>query len=121
NFKFTNLNTFGIVFRYKNAENYYGIQIVPNSREIRLIKRINSTPSIISSTKVNQLHIGGYYKCSLLLDFDHIQFLFQDEMAREHKVLFDKVDKDIARGGFGLAINGNSDVMFTGIETDEYK
>ena len=123
NIKAVDMSPFGIVFRYQDSENFYAIQfsLKDHRANVRLISKINSSLKVIESKHLTMLQPEYWFRCTLILNFEEMKFLIQQENAREHKIIFSKPITELQRGSLGLASNGNSNVYFSGVRIEDYK
>jgi hypothetical protein len=123
NIKALDMEPFGVVFRYVDPENYYAIQfnIKDHRTNIRLIAKVNSSLRVLESKYLIMLQPDAWFRCTLILNYEEMKFLMQQETAREHKLVFTKPIKELQRGSFGIASNGNNNVYFSGVSVEDYK
>ncbi len=120
-FFFVNLSPVGIVFRYKDDNNFYHLRINnPGPFKILLIKRFEGKSITLASSSVS-VTPRLWYTFSLYIYFDKFQVNMQIGDLRNNQVLFEISDNDIQRGSLGIATDGNDDFYTSGIFVDNYE
>jgi hypothetical protein len=123
NLKFVDLNRIAVLFRYTDKENYYGIgfDLKNKNANIKIFSKVNSSYTAIESKVLTMLRPEAWFRCTLIINYEDIQFLIQQEDIREHKLIFAKKMTELHRGTLGFATNGNSHFYLSGIKIREYK
>lgn len=122
-FYFMNLSPVGMVFRYKNENNYYHLRINENSvgsYKVILVKKFEGKNSILATadmTIVPRL----WYSFNVYQYFDTIKIATRIGNLKNLLTIMEVVDNDLQRGGLGLATNGNDDFYMSIIYVDSYE
>ena len=120
-FYFVNLSPVGIIFRYKDDNNFYHLRINnPGPFKILLIKRYEGKSVTLASSNIS-ITPRLWYTITLYIYFDKFQINMQIGDLRNNQILFEVIDNDIQRGALGLATDGNDDFYVNGIYVDNYE
>merc|ERR1712032_1095833 len=121
NFNFNSKNTFALLFKYADSENYYSLDFDPesNRRTLNLIEKKDGSINILESLSM-KLIVGSWYRVEIIMSNDNISIYIQNEAIREKKLIFKRVMDKIARGTIAIATNGNENLLINGIEIDDY-
>jgi len=120
-FFFVNLSPVGVVFRYKDDNNFYHLRINnPGPFKILLIKRYEGKSVTLASSNIS-ITPRLWYTFSLYIYFDKFQINLQIGDLRNNQILFEAIDNDIQRGALGIATDGNDDFYVNGIYVDNYE
>ena len=103
-------NPIGIIFRYKDKNNYYHIRI---SNSITLMKRKDSKETTIAQ---NDIHIIPHVKYTFQITTfkENIKVFLQIQNLRILNKIFDTNETDMQRGLVGIATNGNNNLYILG-------
>jgi len=118
---FIDLSPIGIIFRYKDDNNYYHLRLNNiGSFKLCLIKKMDGKSTILSNTNIS-VNPKIWYTFTLLIFHDKFQVFLQIGDLRNNQLVFDLVDNDIQRGSLGFASDGNNDFYINGIYVDNYE
>ena len=129
NYYFVNMNTVGIVFRYKDENNYYHLRLNNlGPYKILLIKIYEGKSTILASSTIS-ITPRIWYNFTLRVFFDLISVNLQIGQLRNNQQIIEAKDNDLQRGSLGLASNGmiffnllgNDDFYVSSIFVDNYK
>ncbi len=121
NFLFINMNPVGIIFRYKDDNNYYSLRI--NSLgpyKILLVKKFEGKSTVLASSSLT-VTPRIWYSFTLFISLDTFTLTLQIGELRNIQTLFTVKDNDLQRGGLGVATNGNDDFYISSIFIDNYQ
>ena len=106
NLYFVNMNPIGIIFRYKDENNYYNLRINNLGPYKMLLIKFYEGKSIILASSAISLTPRLWYNFSLGVYFDQISVNLQIGQLRNNQQIFDVKDNDLQRGSLGIASNG---------------
>jgi hypothetical protein len=120
-FYFLNLSPVGIIFRYKDENNYYHLRI-NNSGAFKLIlvKRFEGKSVCLATSQIS-INPKMWYTFTMLIYYDSFQIFLQIGDLRNNQLIFDIQDNDIQRGSLGIGSDGNDDFYVNGIYVDNYE
>ncbi|MCQ2815708.1 MAG: hypothetical protein MJ252_00430 [archaeon] len=119
-FYFNNLSPVGIIFRFKDENNYYHLRINNGGiNKIALIKKYEGR-SYILGTSQNALTPRIWYTFTIKGLFEKFFIYQQIGGLRNNLNLISVEDNDIQRGGLGIGTDGNDEFYVGGIYVDEY-
>ena len=110
-----------VLFRYVNQDNYYGVDfsIQSSTGNFKLFSKIEGSVKEIDSKTIKIL-IDKWYRVQIVLEFDEIKVLIQNDKIREKKLIFNKKVEGISRGSLAFATNGNTKFFINGVIVDDY-
>ena len=116
-----NLSPVGIIFRYKDDNNYYHLRINNlGTYKLCLVKKIEGKSTILGQSSI-LLNPKIWYSFTLLIYHDSFKVFIQIGDLRNNQLIMDLSDNDIQRGSLGIASDGNNDFYVNGISIDDYK
>lgn len=120
-FYFVDLNPIGIVFRYKDDNNYYHLRINNiGAFKMILVKRYEGKSTVLASSNIS-ITPRMWYTFTLQIFYDKFRVFLQIGELRNNQLLFETADNDIQRGALGVATDGNDDFYANGIFIDNYE
>jgi hypothetical protein len=118
---FLNLSPVGIIFRYKDENNYYQLRLNNNGAfKIILVKKFEGKSTCLQTSQIS-INPKMWYTFSLLVHYDTFQAFLQIGELRNNQLIFEAVDNDIQRGGLGIGSDGNDDFYIGNIFIDNYE
>jgi len=110
NFYFVNMNPVGIIFRYKDENNYYTLRLNNlGPFKVLLIKNYEGKSITLASSTLS-ITPRIWYSFTLRVYFDSISVSLQIGELRNQQEIFDVQDNDLQRGTLGLGTNGNQTI-----------
>ena len=117
---FFNLNPVGLIFRYKNDENYYHLRLNNiGPFKILLLKRFEGKTSVLANSSVT-VSPSIWYNFTILVYYDRFQVILQVGDIRNEVVLFEVIDNDLQKGTVGIATEGNDNFFAERIYLNNY-
>jgi len=117
---FYNLNPVGLIFRYKNDENYYHIRINNlGPYKILLLKRFEGKTTVLANSSVT-IAPSIWYNFTVLVYYDRFQVILQIGDIRNEQVIFEVIDNDLQKGTVGIATEGNDNFFAERIFLNNY-
>ena len=107
NFYFVNMNPVGIIFRYKDENNYYNLRLNTLGPYKMLLVKTYEGKSIVLASSTISITPRIWYNFTLRVYFDSISVNLQIGELRNNQQIFDVKDDDLQRGTLGLGTNGN--------------
>jgi hypothetical protein len=118
---FLNLSPVGIIFRYKDENNYYHLRLNNSgSFKIILVKRFEGKSTCLATSQIS-INPKMWYTFTLLIYYDSVQVYLQIGELRNNQLIFEAQDNDIQRGGLGIGSDGNDDFYVNGVYIDNYE
>ena len=119
-FFFVNLEPVGVIFRYKDENNYYHLRLNNmGPYKIVLFKKFEGKSTTLATSNLS-ISPRIWYTFTLLIYYDKIQIFLQLGDLRNNQLIFDAIDNDIQRGSLGIGTDGNDDFYINGIFIDNY-
>lgn len=115
-FYFVNLSPVGMIFRYKDENNYYHLRINENSvgsYKVVLVKKFEGKDTIIA-TKDMTIVPRIWYSFNIYQYFERIKITTRIGDLKNTLTIMEVLDNDLQRGRVGLATNGN-DNFYVGV------
>ena len=105
-----------VFFRYVDEDNHIGVLIDPSKGqgEFKLFAKVNSSMKILDS-KPHPFSLKKWHRYTVKLRSDKIQFFAQDDLKREHKLVFESEFTQISRGTVAFGSSGNNLFFISGI------
>jgi len=120
NIYFVNMNPVGMIFRYKDDNNYYHLRINNSGPyKILLVKNYEGKQTILASSNIS-ITPRVFYSFTVNVSFDSISVTLKIGKLRNIQEIFNVNDNDLQRGSLGLATNGNDEFYVTSIFIDNY-
>ena len=121
NMFFINMNPVGIIFRYKDQNNFYHLRLNNNGPfKILLIKNYEGKSTILASSTIS-ISPRLWYSFTILMYYDSFSINLQIGDLRNIMTIISQKDNDLQRGGLGIATNGNNEFYISSIFIDDYK
>jgi hypothetical protein len=121
-FYFVNLSPVGIIFRYRDENNYYHLRLNNiGSFKLVLVKRFEGKSTSLATTSQISINPKMWYTFSVLIFYDTIKVFLQIGDLRNNQLIFEAIDNDIQRGSLGIGSDGNDDFYVKGIYIDNYE
>lgn len=112
----------GILFRYKDINNHYGLlfDYSDKANNVKLYKKTEGSLNIIKA-KFLDIVEATWYRYDIYLDYNNIRITVQMGEIRENKQIFNTSITGIQRGTIALAVDDIHRVFFGGIEISDWK
>jgi hypothetical protein len=118
---FISLSPVGIIFRYKDNNNYYHLRINNSGPyKLTLDKRYEGRSTTIANIQNISITARLWYTFTITTYYDQFQIYLQIGDLRNDQLIADFTDNDIQRGSLGLATDGNEDFYAKGIYVDDF-
>jgi len=111
----------GIMFRYNDNDNHYGIMFDledPNNN-LKLYKKSEGSVDIISGKYID-ISLSTWYRVSIYLDYNNIKITLQVGEIRQHKEVFNKNIQGIQRGTLAFGVDYMRKIFFMGVEVSNW-
>ena len=115
---FISLNPIGIIFRYKDENNYYHLRMNTNNK-ITLMKRYEGKTFSLQSSSI-AITPRIWYTFIIKIYYDKIFVNVQIGELRNTQQIITVEDNDIQSGGLGIGTDGNDNFYINGIYIDNY-
>ncbi len=109
--------SYGIVFRYKDKQNYYGFEITPDGKYVFYKEVNNKFNAIVDYTFVGVIQMGGTAVNTLEIQAHGSHYAFYDDGAPVGQ----GDDTTFTTGGCGVDGSANTEVIYTDIRIDSPK
>lgn len=121
-FYFVNLSPVGIIFRYKDENNYYHLRLNNvGAYKLVLLKRYEGKTTSLETSSTITINPRVWYTFTVLIYYDSIKIFLQIGDLRNNQQIFEVVDNDIQRGSLGIGSDGNDHFYVNGIYIDNYE
>ena len=119
-FYFNNLSPVGVIFRYKDENNFYHLRINNSgTNKIVLVKKYEGKSYILSTSTIS-ITPRIWYTFTLKIYYEKFFVFLQIGELRNNQQIMSVEDNDIQRGGLGIATDGNDNFYINGIYIDNY-
>ena len=108
-----------ILFRYKDKDNYFAVELNGKGAPLKLIKSKEAELSELAKvTKISMLP-EIWYRFIVYYNNEDIQIYYQLGNVRQKFLLIREHDPDAFRGKVGIAVDNNDGTIFDGLATEE--
>ena len=117
---FDNAGRSGILFRFQDNNNYYGLAFdftLPEN--VQLYKVIEGSVDVVKTTRM-ELNLEVWYRISIYLDFNNVRITIQEDHVNAEKELFNIGMTGLQRGTLGLGIHNMRRILYQGVEISKW-
>lgn len=121
NLYFINMNTAGIVFRYKDFNNYYHLRLNNLDTEDKVIicKISDGNTSVIAKTEL-MIIPKTWYEFNIYQYYDNFKITVRIGNIKNVLNVAEIIDNDHQRGKLGVATQGNNEIYVSNIQVEPY-
>lgn len=111
----------GIMFRYVDNDNHYGLifDLEDNNNNLKLYKKSEGSIDVVAG-KFIDVSLALWYRVSIYLDYNNVRVTLQIGDIRQHKEIFNKPIKGIQRGTMAIGVDKMRRIFFMGVEVSNW-